>query len=88
MSVDYITCKDPKYSLNGCDDELPPSLPLCTPHSRLAMAMPLQGSEIFCEESPPLRIDFIRVAGWYRVEKLLGSGGSGESNSDSSLILL
>ena len=88
MSVDYITCKDPEYLLNGCDDELPPSLPLCTPHSRLVMVMPLQGSEIFCEESPPLWIDFIHVTGWYRVGKLLGSGGSGKSNSDSSLILL
>ena len=88
MSVDYITCKDPEYSLNGCNDELPPSLPLHTLHSRLVIAMPLRGSEIFCKESPPLQIDFVHVAGQYRVGKLLGSGGSGESNSDSSPMLL
>ncbi len=29
----------------------------------------------------PLQIDFVRVAGRYRVGKLLGYGGSGERNS-------
>jgi hypothetical protein len=30
------------------------------------------------------RANFVRVAGRYRVGELLGSGGSGESNSDFS----
>ena len=29
------------------------------------------------EEQPPLRVDFVRVGGRFRVGKLLGSGGSG-----------
>ena len=33
---------------------------------------------------PPVQVDFVHVSGWYRVGKLLGSGGSGRSNSDSS----
>ena len=37
---------------------------------------------------PPVQIDFVHVSGWYRVGKLLGSGGSGRSNSDSNLIQL
>ena len=28
----------------------------------------------------PLQINFVCVGGWYRVGKLLGSGGSGESS--------
>ena len=32
-------------------------------------------------------IDIVRVGGRYRVRKLLGTGGSGELNSDSSLTL-
>ena len=52
------------------------------------MAMPLRGSENFCEQPRPLQIDFVRVGARYRVGKLLGSGGSGESNSDSSPMLL
>lgn len=37
------------------------------------------------EQRPgPLQLDFVRVGGRYRVGKLLGSGGSGEPNSDSS----
>jgi hypothetical protein len=35
----------------------------------------------------PLQIDFVRVGGQYRVGKLLGSGGSGEPDSDSSSTL-
>ena len=31
--------------------------------------------------------DIVRVGGRYRVRKLLGTGGSGELNSDSSLTL-
>ena len=31
--------------------------------------------------------DIVRVGGQYRVRKLLGTGGSGELNSDSSLTL-
>jgi hypothetical protein len=30
----------------------------------------------------PSHVDFVRVGGWYRVGKLLSSGGSGESNPD------
>jgi hypothetical protein len=36
----------------------------------------------------PLHVDFVRVGGRYRIGKLLGSGGSGESNPDSSSIQL
>ena len=32
----------------------------------------------------PLKLDFVRVGGRYRVRKLLGSGGSGEPNSEIS----
>ena len=35
----------------------------------------------------PLQIDFVHVDGQYRVGKLLGSGGSGEPDSDSSSTL-
>ena len=34
----------------------------------------------------PLKIDFVRVAGRYRVGELLGYGGSGECNPDSNLL--
>jgi hypothetical protein len=37
---------------------------------------------------PPVQVDFVRVGGRYRVGKLLGSGGSGRSNSNSNLIQL
>jgi len=33
------------------------------------------------------QVDFVCVGGWYRVGKLLGSGGSGEPNSDLSSTL-
>jgi hypothetical protein len=33
----------------------------------------------------PLKLDFVRVGGRYRVGKLLGSGRTGELNSDLSL---
>jgi hypothetical protein len=36
----------------------------------------------------PIQVDFLCVGGQYRVGKLLGSSGSGKSNSDSSLIQL
>ena len=35
----------------------------------------------------PLQLNFVRVGGRYRVGKLLGSGSSGEPNSDSSATL-
>ena len=42
--------------------------------------------QAFIDHSAPLHVDFVRVGGRYRVGKLLGSGGSGESNSDSNSI--
>jgi serine/threonine protein kinase len=36
-----------------------------------------------CEDPPSLKLGFVRVGGRYRVGNLLGSGGSGESNSAS-----
>jgi len=50
--------------------------------------MPLQGPENTIEERSSLRPDFVHVGAWYRVGKLLGLGGSGESDSDSILMLL
>jgi hypothetical protein len=49
----------------------------------MTMRMPhyLQDQENACENPPSLKPDFVRVGGRYRVRKLLGSGGSGESNS-------
>ena len=38
--------------------------------------------------SVPLHVDFVRVGGRYRVGKLIGSGGSGEYNSESDSIQL
>ena len=49
----------------------------------LTVAMPLQSSKTTCEEPSPLQLDFVRVGSRYRVGKLLGSGGSGEPNSES-----
>jgi len=58
-------------------------------HSTLRMAMHLQNSQETSEGlHAPLKIDFVRVAGRYRVGKLLGFGRSGVPNSDSSLTLL
>lgn len=52
------------------------------------MATGLQNSEEPSEKPhAPLKIDFVRVGGRYRVGKLLGSGGSGEPNSNSGLTL-
>ena len=34
-----------------------------------------------------LHIDLVRVDGWYRIGKLLGAGGSGMTNSGSTLTL-
>ena len=46
--------------------------------------MCLQNSEEAPEKlRAPLRIDFVRVGGRYRVGELLGSGGSGEPSTDS-----
>ena len=50
----------------------------------MVLAMPPQKVSV----KPPVQIDFVRVGGRYRVGKLLGSGGSGRSNSDSNLIQL
>jgi serine/threonine protein kinase len=41
----------------------------------------LQDQKYACEDPPPLKLDFVRVGGQYRLRNLLGSGGSGESNS-------
>jgi hypothetical protein len=35
----------------------------------------------------PLQVDFVRVAGRYRVGKLLGYGGSGERHPDSNRLI-
>jgi hypothetical protein len=40
------------------------------------------------KHSVPVHVDFVCVGGRYRVGKLLGSGGSGESNSYLSSIQL
>jgi hypothetical protein len=47
--------------------------------------MLLQSSKKTCEEPSPqtFQLDFVRVGCRYRVGKLLGSGGSGEPNSES-----
>ncbi len=45
-------------------------------------SMPPQAQKNTCEDPPPFKLDFVHVGGRYRVGKLLGSGGSGESNSD------
>jgi hypothetical protein len=37
-------------------------------------------------QPPSLQLNFVRVGGQYRVGKLLGSGGSGEPKSYSTLI--
>jgi len=50
--------------------------------------MPLQGPENTVEERSSLWPDFVCVSARYRVGKLLGSGGSGESDSDSISTLL
>jgi hypothetical protein len=43
------------------------------------MTMHSESSGEFSEElHAPLKFDFVRVGGRYRVGKLLGSGGSGE----------
>ena len=34
---------------------------------------------------PPVQVDFVCVSGWYRVGKLLGSGGSGRSGAEIAL---
>ena len=47
----------------------------------------LQDQKYACEDPPPLKLDFVRVGGWYRLGKLLGSGGSGESNSESLTVV-
>ena len=47
----------------------------------------LQDQKYACEDPPPLKLDFVRVGGQYRVGKLLGSGGSGESNSESLAVV-
>jgi len=46
-------------------------------------SMPPQDQKNTCEDPSPLKLDFVRVGSRYRVGKLLGSGGSGESNSKS-----
>ena len=43
--------------------------------------MPSQAPKNICEDISPLKLDFVRVGGQYRVGKLLGSGGSGVLNS-------
>ena len=45
--------------------------------------MPPQDQKNTFEDPPPLKLDFVCVGGRYRVGKLLGSGGSGELNSES-----
>ena len=40
-----------------------------------------------CEDPPPVKLDFVRVGGQYRLRNLLGSGGSGESNSESLTVV-
>jgi serine/threonine protein kinase len=51
------------------------------------MAYSIQhGHETWEESHVPVQPDFIRVAGRYRVGKLLGSGASGTTNLDSSSI--
>jgi hypothetical protein len=48
------------------------------------MAMRMKNPRQTSKKKPlPLKLDFVRVDGRYRVGKLLGSGGSGEPNSDS-----
>ena len=57
-------------------------------HSTLMMAIhhrnPKEASKKW---HTALQVDFVCVGGWYRVGKLLGSGGSGEHNSNLSLTL-
>ena len=52
------------------------------------MAMHLRNAEQASKKPrAALQVDFVRVAGRYRVGKLLGSGGSGEPNSDPNSTL-
>lgn len=45
------------------------------------MATRLRNSEGRSEKPrAPIKVDFVRVGGRYRVGKLIGSGGSGERN--------
>lgn len=47
--------------------------------------MPLQNRQTSEKRFTPSMSDIVRVAGRYRVGKLLGTGGSGELNFDSNL---
>jgi len=46
-------------------------------------SMPPQDQKNTCEDPSSLKLDFMCVGSQYRVGKLLSSGGSGESNSES-----
>ena len=59
---------------------------ISSPRPRLMMAMHCQNlAKPSKKPHAPVQIDFVHVGGRYRVGKLLGSGGSGEPNSDPCL---
>ena len=56
--------------------------------SMLMMAMHLSNLKVASRKPhAALQVDFVHVSGWYRVGKLLGSGGSGEPNYNLSSML-
>ena len=79
-------CFHPSPCLSTRLTNSPP--PLFSSHPTLIIAMHLQNAEQASKKlHAALQVDFVHVASWYRVGKLLGSGGSGKPNSDPNSTL-